>query len=112
MQKVYRSQGVDINDKHIEVIVRQMMRKVRVDGGDTGFLPGQFVERRRSAQERGSSEAKAGGGPVRAVILGITKASLETESFLSAASFQETTRVLTDAAIEGKNDRLSVSRRT
>ena len=108
VQEVYRSQGVEINDKHIEIIVRQMMKKVRVlTQGDTLFLPGQLVDRRpfRVENERMVAE---GGQPAEAeqVILGITKASLATESFLSAASFQETTKVLTDAAIEGKVDNL------
>jgi len=108
VQKVYRSQGVDINDKHIETIVRSMMRKVKItDGGDTRMLPGQLVESSVFAEEneRMSAEGKkkAEGG---SVLLGVTKASLATESFLSAASFQETTRVLTDAAIKGKHDPL------
>ncbi len=107
VQKVYRSQGVDINDKHIEVIVRSMLRKVKiVDGGDTRFLPGQLVEAsafNEANEQVGEGGRKAEGG---AVLLGVTKASLATESFLSAASFQETTRVLTDAAIKGKHDPL------
>jgi DNA-directed RNA polymerase subunit beta' len=108
VQKVYRSQGVDINDKHIETIVRSMMRKVKiVDGGDTRMLPGQLIESSVFAEENDKmkSERKkiAEGKPV---LLGVTKASLATESFLSAASFQETTRVLTDAAIKGKHDPL------
>jgi DNA-directed RNA polymerase subunit beta' len=108
VQKVYRSQGVDINDKHIEVIVRAMLRKVKiVEGGDTLMLPGQLVE---AAQFNESNERvrKDGKEPATAnpVLLGVTKASLATESFLSAASFQETTRVLTDAAIKGKYDPL------
>jgi DNA-directed RNA polymerase subunit beta' len=108
VQEVYRSQGVEINDKHIELIARQMMKKVRiVIAGDTQFLPGQLVDRAVFHKEnvRVSDE---GGQPAEAeqVILGITKASLATESFLSAASFQETTKVLTDAAIEGKTDTL------
>ncbi len=108
VQKVYRSQGVDINDKHIEVIVRSMLRKVKiVEGGDTAFLPGQLVE---SAQvvEANEKVVKEGKEPAtfQPVLLGVTKASLATESFLSAASFQETTRVLTDAAIKGKYDPL------
>ncbi len=107
VQKVYRSQGVDINDKHIEVIVRSMLRKVKIrDGGDTNLLPGQLVE----ASFFSESNEKLGGEQQRAqaepVLLGVTKASLATESFLSAASFQETTRVLTDAAIKGKHDPL------
>ncbi len=133
VQNVYRSQGVDINDKHIELIVRQMLRKVRVDDpGGTHFLHGQMVdkpvlyrentraserireqllEKRESGEFTGEdSEITRVAGGVQAVveplILGITKASLATESFLSAASFQETTKVLTDAALEGKVDRL------
>jgi DNA-directed RNA polymerase subunit beta' len=110
VQKVYKSQGVDIHDKHIELIVRQMLKKVRVDSaGDTELLPGQLVdkvvlekENKRVKSEKGKKE-QATWEPL---ILGITKASLATESFLSAASFQETTKVLTDAAIEGKVDRL------
>jgi DNA-directed RNA polymerase subunit beta' len=108
VQKVYRSQGVDINDKHIEVIVRSMLRKVKiVDGGDTRMLPGQLVESAAFGEENEKIKADSGkiaeGTPV---LLGVTKASLATESFLSAASFQETTRVLTDAAIKGKHDPL------
>lgn len=108
VQEVYASQGVDINDKHIEVIARQMMRKITVlESGDTDFLPGQLVDRFvfEDANERVITE---GGEPAvgAAVLLGITKASLATDSFLSAASFQETTRVLTDAAIAGKSDEL------
>ncbi|MBD5605761.1 MAG: hypothetical protein IAI48_11840, partial [Candidatus Eremiobacteraeota bacterium] len=108
VQKVYRSQGVDINDKHIETVVRSMLRKVKiVDGGDTRMLPGQLIESAVFADEneKMSSEGKkiAEGKPV---LLGVTKASLATESFLSAASFQETTRVLTDVAIKGKHDPL------
>jgi DNA-directed RNA polymerase subunit beta' len=108
VQKVYKSQGVDIHDKHIELIVRQMMKKVRVESaGDTDLLPGQLVD--RVVLERENDRVKDEGGELASyepVILGITKASLATESFLSAASFQETTKVLTDAAIEGKRDRL------
>jgi DNA-directed RNA polymerase subunit beta' len=108
VQKVYRSQGVDINDKHIETIVRSMLRKVKiVDGGDTRMLPGQLIESAVFADEnekmKGEGKKAAEGKPV---LLGVTKASLATESFLSAASFQETTRVLTDAAIKGKHDPL------
>ena len=133
VQNVYRSQGVDINDKHIEVIVRQMLRKVRIElPGESGFLPGQLVDKpvlyrenaraarkrfeellalRESGEwtgtdadlEREVDDAQASYEPL---ILGITKASLATESFLSAASFQETTKVLTDAALEGKTDKL------
>ncbi len=108
VQKVYRMQGVEIGDKHIEVMVRQMLRKVRViEAGETELLPGslldihQFAEANKEAVLSGKIPATC-----RPVILGITKASLETESFLSAASFQETTRVLTDAAIKGKRDEL------
>jgi DNA-directed RNA polymerase subunit beta' len=109
VQEVYKSQGVDINDKHIELIVRQMLKKVRVDQkGDTDYLPGQFVDRFEFAKvnnaviENGDEAAQ-----FEDIILGITKASLNTDSFLSAASFQETTKVLTDAALEGKTDRLN-----
>jgi DNA-directed RNA polymerase subunit beta' len=108
VQDVYRRQGVDINDKHIELICRQMLKKVRVESkGSTTLLPGQLEDRNRLKQI--NKQVKEGGGtPAKAeeVILGITKASLATESFLSAASFQETTKVLTDAALEGKRDRL------
>lgn len=108
VQKVYRMQGVEIGDKHIEVMVRQMLRKVRViDAGETDVLPGTLLDihQFRDANEKALLEGKlpATGRPV---LLGITKASLETDSFLSAASFQETTRVLTDAAIKGKRDEL------
>jgi len=109
VQEVYKSQGVDINDKHIELIVRQMLKKVRVDQkGDTNYLPGQFVDRYDFARE--NDRVKSGGGEAaqfEEIILGITKASLNTDSFLSAASFQETTKVLTDAALEGKKDTLN-----
>ncbi|MBE3576797.1 MAG: DNA-directed RNA polymerase subunit beta' [Limnochordales bacterium] len=108
VQAVYRSQGVDINDKHIEVIVRQMMRKVRVeDPGDTRLLPGSLVDRFEFREEN-ERVKQQGGKPAegRPVLLGITKASLATESFLSAASFQETARVLTDASIKGRVDPL------
>ncbi|WP_444544699.1 DNA-directed RNA polymerase subunit beta' [Siminovitchia fordii] len=108
VQKVYRMQGVEIGDKHIEVMVRQMLRKVRVtDAGDTDVLPGtlldihQFTDANERVLLEGNQPATG-----RPVLLGITKASLETDSFLSAASFQETTRVLTDAAIKGKRDEL------
>ena len=114
VQSTYRLQGVEINDKHIEVIVRQMMRKVRVDdAGDTGFMSGQTydknevlyeneqIKKRVAAGEEGLREAT-----FTQLLLGITKAALATDSFLSAASFQETTRVLTDAAIKGKIDNL------
>jgi DNA-directed RNA polymerase subunit beta' len=108
VQEVYRSQGVEINDKHIELIARQMMKKVRLlTAGDTEFLPGQLVDRYLFEKEN-VRIVDEGGKPSEAeeIILGITKASLATESFLSAASFQETTKVLTDAAIEGKVDTL------
>ncbi|HET8821073.1 MAG TPA: DNA-directed RNA polymerase subunit beta', partial [Thermoleophilaceae bacterium] len=108
VQKVYKSQGVDINDKHIEVIVRQMMKKVRIDQkGDTTYLPGQFVDRNELLGVNADlKKAKSEQAEYEEIILGITKASLATDSFLSAASFQETTKVLTDAALEGKTDRL------
>jgi DNA-directed RNA polymerase subunit beta' len=109
VQKVYRAQGVDIHDKHIEVIVRQMLRKVVVDDpGDTDLLPEQVADRFAVLAENGRVEAE-GGKPAEfhTVLMGITKASLATDSFLSAASFQETARVLTDAAIEGKVDNLA-----
>ena len=109
VQEVYKSQGVDINDKHIELIVRQMLKKVRVDQkGDTDYLPGQFVDRFDFARLN-DRVAHEGGETAQFedIILGITKASLNTDSFLSAASFQETTKVLTDAALEGKIDRLN-----
>jgi DNA-directed RNA polymerase subunit beta' len=108
VQRVYRLQGVDINDKHIEVIVRQMMKRVKIEeSGDTGFLPGSLVdwldfeETNEMLEEQGMAPAAGS-----RVLLGITKASLATDSFLSAASFQETTRVLTEAAIKGKTDPL------
>jgi DNA-directed RNA polymerase subunit beta' len=108
VQKVYKSQGVDIHDKHIELIVRQMLKKVRIESaGDTDLLPGQLVDRvileRVNLAVKAKKKEEATFVPL---ILGITKASLATESFLSAASFQETTKVLTDAAIEGKVDHL------
>ena len=108
VQKVYQSQGVDINDKHIEIIVRQMMKKVRVDQkGDTTYLPGPVRRPQRAARRtRDLKKAKKEQAQFEEIILGITKASLATDSFLSAASFQETTKVLTDAALEGKTDRL------
>jgi DNA-directed RNA polymerase subunit beta' len=108
VQKVYRAQGVDINDKHIELIARQMLKKVRIESkGSTSLLPGQ-LEDRGSLKRLNKKTKEEGGTPAKGeeVILGITKASLATESFLSAASFQETTKVLTDAALEGKRDRL------
>lgn len=108
VQKVYKSQGVEINDKHIEVMVRQMLHKVKIeDSGSTEFLPGEFIDmnvfesENTKAIEEGRAPAVA-----KPILLGITKASLATDSFLSAASFQETTRVLTDAAIKGKIDPL------
>jgi DNA-directed RNA polymerase subunit beta' len=109
VQEVYKSQGVDINDKHIELIVRQMLKKVRVDQkGDTDYLPGQFVDRFEFARINANIENESGEtAQYEDIILGITKASLNTDSFLSAASFQETTKVLTDAALEGKIDRLN-----
>ncbi|GFH42232.1 DNA-directed RNA polymerase subunit beta' [Lactococcus hodotermopsidis] len=108
VQKVYRSQGVEIGDKHIEVMVRQMLRKVRVmDAGDTDLLPGTLMDI-ADFEDANQQILFDGGTPAtsRPVLMGITKASLETNSFLSAASFQETTRVLTDAAIRGKKDPL------
>jgi DNA-directed RNA polymerase subunit beta' len=108
IQEVYRLQGVNINDKHLEVVVRQMMRWVRVeDIGDTEFLPEEVVDKFRFRSEN-QKVVDAGARPAqgRAVLLGITKASLSTDSFISAASFQETTRVLTEAAIMGKRDDL------
>ncbi|MFC4811528.1 DNA-directed RNA polymerase subunit beta' [Paenibacillus sp. GCM10023250] len=108
VQRVYRNQGVEINDKHIEVMVKQMLRKIRiVEAGDTTLLPGAFVDIHE--YEAANREAILSGqepAVAKPVLLGITKASLETDSFLSAASFQETTRVLTDAAIKGKVDQL------
>ena len=108
VQKVYRNQGVDINDKHIEVIGRQMLKKVRVeDNGDTDMFPGElidmyeFADKNKETKEQGKRPATG-----KRVLLGITKASLATDSFLSAASFQETTRVLTEAAVKGKIDDL------
>ena len=108
VQGVYVSQGVDINDKHIEVIARQMLRKVAVlDAGDSEFLPGRQVNRYEFENEANALIAEGKNPPVgQPLLLGITKASLATDSFLSAASFQETTKVLTDAAIEGKTDHL------
>src|SRR5207249_637292 len=116
VQDVYRLQGVKINDKHIEVIVRQMLRRVQVhDAGDTRFIPGEQVERSELLDENDRVAVNGGvkGGPeaknpasYEHMLLGITKASLSTDSFISAASFQETTRVLTEAAIMGKKDEL------
>jgi DNA-directed RNA polymerase subunit beta' len=108
VQEVYRSQGVNIHNKHIELIVRQMLKKVHIlEPGDTEFLPGELVDRRRF--EEVNAEAVEGGGEpasARPILMGITKASLATDSWLAAASFQETTRVLTDAAISAKSDPL------
>ena len=108
VQRVYRLQGVEINDKHIEVIVRQMLKKVRIESnGDSEFLPGTLVDIldfddvNEKLEEEGKEPAEG-----KQVLLGITKASLATNSFLSAASFQETTKVLTEAAIKGKVDPL------
>jgi DNA-directed RNA polymerase subunit beta' len=108
VQDVYRLQGVKINDKHIEVIVRQMLRKAKIeDAGDTSFLPGEQVERSRLLEENEIIESQGKRtATYERQLLGITKASLSTESFISAASFQETTRVLTEAAITGKSDHL------
>ena len=108
VQDVYRLQGVKINDKHIEVIVRQMLQKLEIlDSGDTTLLKGEHVDKGEleeenvKARNRGLREATA-----EAILLGITKASLQTRSFISAASFQETTRVLTEASVQGKRDKL------
>jgi len=108
IQEVYRLQGVGINDKHIETIVRQMLQKVQVeDAGDTVFLEGDLVDK-VTFREENERVMKEGGkaATFKPMLLGITKASLSTESFISAASFQETTRVLTDAAVRGKRDHL------
>jgi DNA-directed RNA polymerase subunit beta' len=108
VQEVYRLQGVEINDKHIEIIVRQMLRKVRiVDTGETRFLWGDQIDK-IAFEEENKRVSEAGGKPAEAqpVLLGITKASLETDSFISAASFQDTTRVLTEAATHGRVDKL------
>ena len=108
VQRVYRSQGVNINDKHIEIIIRQMLRKVKVKtAGDTDLLPGELVDR-FSFEEINQAVLSDGGRPSTGytVLLGVTKASLNTESFLAAASFQETTRVLTEAAVRGSRDNL------
>jgi DNA-directed RNA polymerase subunit beta' len=108
VQSVYRSQGVTIHDKHIEVIIRQMLRKVHIiEPGDTEFLPGELVDRKRF-EETNSQVVENGGEPAsaRPILMGITKASLATDSWLAAASFQETTRVLTEAAISAKSDPL------
>ena len=108
VQRVYRLQGVEINDKHVEVIVRQMLKKIRIENnGDTEFLPGTLVDV-LDFEEENEKLIKEGKEPAdgKQVMLGITKASLATNSFLSAASFQETTKVLTEAAIKGKVDPL------
>ena len=114
IQEVYRLQGVKINDKHIEVIVRQMLRRWEInDAGDTSFLDGEQVDKIEFDEENEKAVADgrepAKGAPI---LLGITKAALSTRSFISAASFQETTRVLTEAAIQGKRDNCAASRRT
>jgi DNA-directed RNA polymerase subunit beta' len=114
VQKVYRLQGVDINDKHIEVIVRQMLRKVKIDNEGSSFLlPGSLVDKKEIEAINMSIQERIDGGEeglslvtATPVIQGITKASSNSESFLSAASFQETTKALTDAAIRGKSDKL------
>ena len=108
VQRVYKNQGVDINDKHVEVIVSQMLSKLKIeDAGDTDLLPGGLYSK-FEIEEANQAAVEKGGEPcvAKTILLGITKASLATNSFLSAASFQETTRVLTDAAIKGKNDKL------
>jgi DNA-directed RNA polymerase subunit beta' len=108
VQNVYRSQGVTIHDKHIELIIRQMLRKVHIiEPGDTEFLPGELVDRKRF-EEKNAEVVEGGGDPAsaRPILMGITKASLATDSWLAAASFQETTRVLTEAAISAKSDPL------
>jgi DNA-directed RNA polymerase subunit beta' len=107
IQEVYRLQGVKINDKHIEVIVRQMLQKVEItDGGDTTLLPGEQVDLAEMLEINGKLAKGKQPAEGKPVLLGITKASLQTRSFISAASFQETTRVLTQAAVEGKKDTL------
>src|SRR5205085_3098002 len=108
VQEVYKSQGVEIHDKHIELIVRQMLKKVRIDNsGESEYLPGELVDRPELERTKKQLKASKKERPTHTqLILGITKASLATQSFLSAASFQETTKVLTDAALEGKTDHL------
>ncbi|GAI16972.1 unnamed protein product, partial [marine sediment metagenome] len=109
VQKVYRSQGVNINDKHIEVIVHQMLSKVRIDSsGDTELVPGELIDRFHY-EDINAKVLAEGGEPATAhtVLMGITRASLNTDSWLAAASFQETTRVLTEAAVYSKIDRLT-----
>jgi DNA-directed RNA polymerase subunit beta' len=106
VQQVYRSQGVSIHDKHIEIILRQMLRRVQVEStGDSDFIPGQMVDK-FEFQEKNAKVLAEGGEPATAkpVLLGVTRASLLTDSFLAAASFQETTRVLTQAAVSGAHD--------
>jgi len=108
VQKVYATQGAPIHDKHIEIIIRQMLRRVTViESGDTEMMPGELIDR-QIFETRNRATVEAGGQPAegRPVLMGITKASLATESWLSAASFQETTKVLTDAAIHAKSDNL------
>src|SRR6185369_3556769 len=106
--EVYRLQGVKINDKHIEVIVRQMLQKVEItDGGDTTLLAGEQVDRQEMDETNSKLEKKQKPAQGKPVLLGITKASLQTRSFISAASFQETTRVLTEASVQGKVDTLT-----
>ncbi|HUG45222.1 MAG TPA: DNA-directed RNA polymerase subunit beta', partial [Sphingomicrobium sp.] len=108
IQEVYRLQGVKINDKHIEVIVRQMLQKVEItDSGDTTLLPGEQVDREEMDEINAGLEKKKKPAQGKPVLLGITKASLQTRSFISAASFQETTRVLTEASVQGKVDTLT-----
>ena len=108
IQEVYRLQGVKINDKHIEVIVRQMLQKVEItDGGDTTLLAGEQVDREEMDEINARLEKKQKKAEGKPVLLGITKASLQTRSFISAASFQETTRVLTEASVQGKIDTLN-----
>ena len=109
VQKVYRSQGVNINDKHIEIIVHQMLSKVRIDSsGDTELVPGELLDS-HNYEDINTKVLAEGGEPATAhtVLLGVTRASLNTDSWLAAASFQETTRVLTEAAISSKVDRLA-----
>jgi DNA-directed RNA polymerase subunit beta' len=108
VQEVYRLQGVPINDKHIEVIVRQMLQKVEViDPGETGLIRGDHLDKPEFEAEQAKVRARGGReATTQPVLLGITKASLQTNSFISAASFQETTRVLTDASVNGKVDHL------
>jgi DNA-directed RNA polymerase subunit beta' len=108
IQEVYRLQGVPINDKHIEVIVRQMLQKVEIlEPGDTGLIKGDHLDKSEFDIENAKTEARGGRPAItQPVLLGITKASLQTRSFISAASFQETTRVLTDASVHGKVDTL------